>query len=333
MQETSRDQKTAAPSEHRLSARVYGPVPSRRLGRSLGVDLVPFKTCSYDCVYCQLGPTTKLTAERAPFFPVQGLLHEVIARAKASKPDFITLAGSGEPTLYLGLGELVEGIKAATDIPIALLTNGALFKEEQIRRDAALCDLVIPSLDAGDEEFFQWVNRPVNGLTLEEVTEGLVLFRESYRKPIWLEVMVIQGMTEQPKRLREIAKRAKRFKPDKIQLNTPIRPSSRDFVFPLGLERLEQLCSFFEPRAEVIAEPPRPVKRAPVAPDEAAPVLEMLWRRPCTLEDICAGLGTSAPGTLKVLEALVREGKARGLFRQGRYFFDAARGEPKGQVP
>ncbi len=319
--------------EHPFSARVYGPVPSRRLGRSLGVDLVPFKACPYDCVYCQLGPTTKLTRSRACFFPAKELLKQVIERATASRPDYITLAGSGEPTLYAGLGDLARGIKAATDIPLALLTNGALFMDEEIRHDAALCDLVLPSLDAGDEEFFQWVNRPLQGITLAEVAEGLERFREGYKKPIWLEVMIIQGLTEQRPRIRAIAELAKRIRPDKIQLNTPIRPVSRDFVFPATNERLEHLCSFFEPRAEVIAEPPRSGKRAPVAPEKAAPILEMLRRRPCTLEDICTGLGTSAPGTLKVLEALVRDGEAQGVLRQSRYYFRATRGEPEAGRP
>jgi wyosine [tRNA(Phe)-imidazoG37] synthetase (radical SAM superfamily) len=285
-----------------VASRVYGPVSSRRLGRSLGVDLVPYKACPYDCVYCQLGPTTRLTATRATFFPVRDLVHEILAKAETFKPDTITLAGSGEPTLYRALGALIGGIKAATKVPVALLTNGALFGDPEVRREAALCDLVIPSLDAGEESFFQWVNRPVEGLTLEKITEGLVLFRDAYRGPIWLEVMVLQGLTEQHRHLRAIAERAKPMRPDKIQLNTPIRPSASDFVFPVGLARLEEFCSFFDPKAEVIAQTSKGGTCAPVCPEAAAPILEMLWRRPCTLEDICAGLGTSAPGALKVLE-------------------------------
>jgi len=308
-----------------VASRVYGPVVSRRLGRSLGVDLVPYKACPYDCVYCQLGPTTRLTKVRAAFFPARDLLREVLTRTQTTQPDYITLAGSGEPTLYEGLGALVEGIKAATKVPVALLTNGALFGDPEVRREAALCDLVIPSLDAGEEGLFQWVNRPLEGLTLEKLTEGLVLFRDSYRGPIWLEVMVIQGLTEQRRHLCAIAERAEAIRPDKIQLNTPIRPSANDFVFPVGMEQLEEFCALFDPKAEVIAQPPKGGTRAPLSPEAAAPILEMLWRRPCTLEDICAGLGTSAPGALKVLESLVNEGKVHGVLRSGRYFFDATR--------
>jgi len=314
------------------ASRVYGPVLSRRLGRSLGVDLVPYKVCPFNCVYCQLGPTTRLTATRATFFPVQDLVNEILAKAETSKPDTITLAGSGEPTLYKALSALIGGIKAATKVPVALLTNGALFGDPEVRREAALCDLLIPSLDAGEECFFQWVNRPLEGLTLEKLTEGLVLFRDSYRGPIWLEVMVLQGLTEQRRHLRAIAERAKRIRPDKIQLNTPIRPSSHDFVFPVSPDRLEEFCAFFDPIAEVIAQPPNSGTSAPFSPEAAAPILEMLWRRPCTLEDICAGLGTGAPAALKVLESLVNEGKVYGVLRSGRYFFDARRdGREQGQ--
>lgn len=307
------------------SGHVYGPVMSRRLGRSLGVDLVPFKTCCYDCVYCQLGSTTVLTSKRSPFFALDETVREILVKAKASNPDFITLAGSGDPTLYCGLGALVEAIKAATDIPVALLTNGALFKDEDLRREAALCDVVLPSLDAGDEELFQWVNRPVKGLTLEEVTEGLVLFRQSYPKPIWLEVMVLRGVTEKPERIRALAERAKHIKPDKIQLNTPVRPGYRDYVFPVTPDRLEKLASLFEPKGEVIASPPAQAGSTWVVPELAEAILALLWRRPCTLADICLGLGSGAPETLKTLESLVAQGKVQGLLHRGRYFFYATK--------
>lgn len=306
-------------------SRVYGPVPSRRLGRSLGVDLVPFKTCPYNCVYCQLGPTTRHTSERAPFFPVAAVTAEVLERASASRPDVITLAGSGEPTLFAGLGDLIEGIKAASDVPVALLTNGALFRDPEVRREAALADFVLPSLDAGDDAFFQWVNRPVEGLTLDEVTDGLVRFRDAYRGRIWLEVMVLQGYTELPQHLRAIAARARRIRPDAVQLNTPVRPAVFDFVRPLPEERLASLCSLFEPAAEVIAEARRATESAPPARADAERILALLSRRPCTLEDVCTGLATVAPGTLKVLEALLREGRVSERLRAGRIFYQVKR--------
>ena len=157
-----------------LARQIYGPVPSRRLGTSLGVDLVPFKVCSYDCVYCQLGRTRWISCDREAFVPPARLVEEIRqALVQGPLPDVITLAGSGEPTLYEPLGELIRALKTLTGIPVALLTNGALFWKPEVRRDAALADLVLPSLDAGDEATFQAVNRPHPGLTLEETLQGL----------------------------------------------------------------------------------------------------------------------------------------------------------------
>lgn len=313
-------------------SRIYGPVPSRRLGRSLGVDLVPFKSCPYNCVYCQLGPTTRHTSERSLFFPVQAIVADVLERASASRPSVITLAGSGEPTLNAGLGDLIEGLKAGTDVPVALLTNGALFRDPEVRREAALADLVLPSLDAGDEDFFKWVNRPVEGLTLDEVTEGLVRFREVFRGRIWLEVMVLQGFTELPQQLHAIAARARRIRPDSIQLNTPIRPAVFDFVRPVAHDRLASFCDWFEPEAEVVAEDRAEVEKAPPVPADAGSILGLLSRRPCTLEDVCTGLGTSAPGTLKALEALVREGWVCERLWDGRVLYQVERHGGSGAV-
>ncbi len=312
-------QRQLAPS------RVYGPVPSRRLGRSLGVDLVPFKTCPYNCVYCQLGPTTRHTAERAAFFPAQAVAADVLDKVQTSRPDVITVAGSGEPTLNTGLGDLIEAIKVATEVPVALLTNGALFRDPEVCREAALADLVLPSLDAGDEEFFQWVNRPVEGLTLDEVTEGLVRFREVYRGGIWLEIMILQGFTELPQQLHAIAERARRIRADSIQLNTPVRPATFDFVRPVAHDRLASFCEWFEPEAKVVAEDPAEAKKAQPSCADAERILGLLGRRPCTLQDVCSGLGTVAPGTLKVLEVLVREGQVSERLRGGRVFYQAKR--------
>jgi wyosine [tRNA(Phe)-imidazoG37] synthetase (radical SAM superfamily) len=287
------------------------------------VDIVPFKTCPYNCVYCQLGPTTHHTAARAPFFSVADILAETLEKTAASRPDFITVAGSGEPTLCTDLGTLIEGIKTATDVPVALLTNGALFGDPEVRQQAAQADVVLPSLDAGDEAFFRWVNRPVAGLTLEAVAEGLVRFREGYRGRIWLEVMVLRDYTEGLCRLARIAWRARRIRPEKIQLNTPVRPGPLEFVQPVSRDRLAGFCGLFEPVAEVIADEETGAGTVAGASAEAERILELLGRRPCTLEDVCAGLGTASPGTLKVLSALVNEGHARHRLRDGRIFYQA----------
>jgi len=314
---------------------LYGPVPSRRLGMSLGVDVIPPKHCSYDCIYCQLGPTRTLTTERVEFFPVEEVLGEIERRLLLPPPpDVITIAGSGEPTLYSGLGTLLEGIRRLTHLPVALLTNGALFHLEEVRDEAGAATLVLPSLDAGDGHTFRRVNRPVAGLSLDQVVTGLSEFRRRYRGQIWLEVMVLPGITDEPATIAAVARQAGRISPDKIQLNTPVRPAWDDRVAPVPELRLRALCSRFTPQAEVIAEF-RPLAEE-VAGRRVLPVSEvtaLLRRRPCTAEDICAGLGFHPSAVLKALAVLEATDRVRRITREGRVFYDATPEERGGPDP
>jgi wyosine [tRNA(Phe)-imidazoG37] synthetase (radical SAM superfamily) len=166
-----------------MSSQIFGPVPSRRLGRSLGVDLVPLKTCTYDCIYCQLGRTTCKTMERKEWVPLDGVL-ESLKEKLSSKPDYITLSGSGEPTLYSRIDKLIDQIKAMTDVPVAVLTNGSLLSHEDVRKQLMAADLVIPSLDAGDEAMFRLINRPHEEISFPQMLDGLIdfaaIFAESF---------------------------------------------------------------------------------------------------------------------------------------------------------
>jgi wyosine [tRNA(Phe)-imidazoG37] synthetase (radical SAM superfamily) len=310
-----------------LRGHVYGPVPSRRLGASLGVDVVPLKVCPYDCIYCQLGPTRTLSAERSLFFPFEEVLADVQRRLRLwPPPDVITVAGSGEPTLYAGLGALIEGIKGITDTPVAVLTNGALFHRAVVRAEAARADIVLPSLDAGDEAMFQLVNRPLPGLTLEQVVNGLAAFRRDYRGEIWLEVMILAGITDTPTHVRAIASLAHRIAPDRVQLNTPVRPTFDESAAPVPGARLAELGRLFSPAAEVIADwgdrPNEAVRRAP----ESEEVLALLQRRPCTLEDVAAGLGLHPNAVVKTLAGLEQKGEVHRVLREGRVFWHAVPG-------
>ncbi|MGC8722582.1 MAG: radical SAM protein [Acidobacteriota bacterium] len=310
--------------------RVYGPVPSRRLGLSLGVDLVPFKACPYDCIYCQLGSTRRLTTQREAFFPVEGLVEEVRrALERGPRPDVITLAGSGEPTLYTPLGELIQALKAITNLPVVLLTNGALFGDPALRREAALADRVLPSLDAGDEEFFRTVNRPHESLTLESVVAGLEAFRREYAGPIWLEVMVLAGFTDREPRLRLIAEQARRIRPDRIHLNTPVRPSALGPEAIVRRERLEKMRALFTPAAEVMADF-TPARSARVRGEEDLQkgLLELLSRRPCTVEDAAAGLGAAPNEVVKALAVLEAVGRVGSRMHGQRRFYQVQGGAP-----
>lgn len=306
----------------------YGPVPSRRLGASLGVDVVPMKRCTYDCVYCQLGPTTTLTCERTAFYPVEAVAADVEEKLSSGPvPDVITVAGSGEPTLYAELGALIDRLKRLSRVPVALLTNGALFHLDDVRRDAARADLVLPSLDAGDEAMFQRVNRPAPGLSLARVVEGLEAFRREYRGPIWLEVMVLGGLTDAPREASAIARLAERVAPDRIQLNTPARPAFEASAVPVAAERLEGLCGVFSPEAEAVAEWRDAGRGAEGAglPDEGA-LLRLLLRRPCTVEQIASALGSRPNAVIKALAGLERAGRAHRVVSRGRVFWHAPGG-------
>jgi wyosine [tRNA(Phe)-imidazoG37] synthetase (radical SAM superfamily) len=285
---------------------VFGPVPSRRLGRSLGVDLVPHKTCSYDCVYCQLGATSNKTLERGPYVSISAVLREIEARLAAiARPDYVTLSGSGEPTLQTGLGVLIRGIKRISDCPVAVLTNGSLLWRADVQSELRHADLVIPSLDAGDEAMFRRVNRPVPGLRFERVVEGLIAFRRNFPGRIWLEVFLLAGMTTADEQIAQIGTLAAVIAPDRIQLNTVVRPPSEAFARPASAEELSRAVRHLGRRAEVIAER-TPANSAETAAARSEEIMALLQRRPCTLDDLAAGLSVHRLEIAKRLEGLLR---------------------------
>jgi wyosine [tRNA(Phe)-imidazoG37] synthetase (radical SAM superfamily) len=284
---------------------IFGPVPSRRLGRSLGVDLVPFKTCTYDCIYCQLGRTNKLTVQRKEWFPLDRIIEELGQRL-VSRPDWITLSGSGEPTLYSRLGELIDRIRSMTDIPVAVLTNGSLLWLEEVRRALLSARLVIPSLDAGDQSMFLAVNRPHPSISFELMVEGLAAFRKVYSGQFWLEVFVLGGHTSLRAEAEKIAACAARTGPDKIQLNTVTRPPVEDFATAVDRSRLESIAALFTPMAEVIADF-RNVHGSAEFTATRDTVLAMLSRRPCTMDEIALGLGIHLNEAAKYVEELLEQ--------------------------
>jgi len=287
---------------------VFGPVPSRRLGRSLGVDLVPLKTCTYDCIYCQLGRTTNKTVERKPYVPIDEVLTEVKSILSAGcRPDYITLSGSGEPTLHSGLGEVVRGIKWLTNVPLAVLTNGALLPEPEVRQALAEADVVLPSLDAGDEAVFRYVNRPHSSLLFERVVEGLEAFGREYGGQVWLEVFLLDGVTAIEGAAEKIAQLVREINPTRVQLNTIARPPSEDYAFAVPARTMNRLCPLFGRDAEVIADYGGTHQRTDFAA-RREDVLGLLRRRPCTLQDISSGLGLHRSEALKMVEDLTRQG-------------------------
>lgn len=305
---------------------VFGPVPSRRLGRSLGVDLVPFKTCSYDCIYCQLGRTTNKTIERRQWTPVDVVLDEVKEKI-ASKPDYITLSGSGEPTLCSRLGDLIEGIRSFTNIPVAVLTNGSLLWWKEVRQEISAAQLIIPSLDAGDARMFEAVNRPHAGLSFEQMLEGLIDLREGFSRAVWLEVFVLGGYTANVSEIQKINAWVKQINPDRVQINTVTRPPAESFAAAVDHVKLEELARLFTPEAEVIADFHGVHTQAGFAATRDT-VLHLLERRPCSLDDVAKGLGIHRNEAVKYLQELLATTCIEEVRTLNRVFYRALRTHP-----
>ncbi len=211
---------------------VYGPVPSRRLGRSLGIDPLPLKTCNYQCIYCQLGKTTNFTNERRNYYPKDEIIVEIEEAIKQNKNnfDYITFVGSGEPTLYKDLEELILKTKTFSNKPICVITNGALLHNEEVIKALLHSDIVLPSLDAGDERSFIKINRPHPDINFESVIQGFIDFRSLFKGKFWIEIMIMKAINDYKKELLKIKEKIDLIKPDKIDINIPIRPPLENWV-------------------------------------------------------------------------------------------------------
>jgi wyosine [tRNA(Phe)-imidazoG37] synthetase (radical SAM superfamily) len=300
---------------------VFGPVPSRRLGRSLGIDLVPFKTCSYDCIYCQLGPTINKTTQKRKYVPLTDVLLEVYRKIEEGvDPDYITLSGSGEPTLYSMLHDLLIAIKEKTTLPLAVLTNGSLLWDPKVSSALRNADLVVPSLDAGDSEMFRRVNRPHPELPFEKMMEGLIEFREVFTGEIWLEIVLLNEINGTTAEVEKLLPYVQRIQPERIQLNTAIRPPAESYAFPVPKDLMLRFAQMFGDQAEVIADltDTHPHQDLSVSRES---ILSLIQRRPCSLEDIVAGLSVHRNEALKHLRELLRSKIITTQSRQGVIFY------------
>jgi wyosine [tRNA(Phe)-imidazoG37] synthetase (radical SAM superfamily) len=303
---------------------IYGPVASRRLGLSLGVDLVPLKTCTYNCVYCQLGWTANQTLKRGQYVAIQEILAELERKlATGSLPDYITLAGGGEPTLNSGIGCLINKIKNMTDIPLAILTNGSLLWMREVQDEFMRADLVLPSLDVGNESLFQYVNRPHADIGFDLMVNGLAEFTERFPGAVWLEVLLLTGVTGIPSEVGKIAALTEKIKPERVQLNTVSRPAVENFAYAVDKDHLVDLSRLFTGTVEVINDSDfySPIMSANETTD--AEILALLSRRPCTVDDICAGLGLIPHDAIKRLEALAKQKAVSIICKEKRIFYQA----------
>jgi wyosine [tRNA(Phe)-imidazoG37] synthetase (radical SAM superfamily) len=304
---------------------IYGPVPSRRLGRSLGIDLVPFKTCSYNCIYCQLGETTNQTIERKEYVSIAGIIKELEQKLTCSDAfDYISLAGSGEPTLNSGIGELILKLKSMTSIPVAVLTNGSLLWMRAVRDALMPADLVLPSLDAGNERLFRYVNRAHKGINFKGMVDGLADFADRYRGEIWLEVFLLAGVTGICDEVEKIASIIRRIKVARIQMNTVVRPPAIAYAQPLSHDQMLSLKASLPGIVDLIGDAePEGWHRFSGSDSMINDVLALLSRRPCTSTDVAKCLALHLPEALKYLDSLVSAGKVAAVQLSGKTFYAA----------
>lgn len=302
---------------------VYGPVPSRRLGRSLGVDLVPFKICTYDCVYCQLGPTTLRTLDAGPWVSEGDVLRDLDLRlSRCGRVDFITLAGSGEPTLNRDLGPILRAVQRHAGLPVAVITNGSLLGRPEVREALMAAEVVMPSLDGATPGMFQRINRPHPGLSFDEMLEGLATFCGEFKGQSWLEVMLVAGLNDGDDHLEALAQRIAQIRPTRTDLNTVVRPAGEPGIAPVSREMLERVQARLPGPVEIIA----PSTGLPVGQGQdggglQAGILELLARRPCSLQDVSAGLGCAPNEALKVLASMLEQGRIECVEEGGQRFF------------
>jgi len=303
---------------------LFGPVPSRRLGMSLGVDLVPKKVCSLDCVYCEVGKTTKLTLDRKQYIKEDKIKEELKDYFENNpEPDYITFSGSGEPTLNSCIKNIIDFIKQnKPNIPIALLTNGTMLFDKDVRDAVKNVDVVLPSLDAATENAFQKINRPAKNLLISKYIDGLINFRNEFKGKIWLEVFILPDYNDSKEELLELKKAIQKIKPDSIQLNTLDRPGTVHNLRGSTRKELQAVVDLLGfDNMEIIASSPVRKNIQSYRSDMETAIVETISRRPCTLDDLTRILGLHINEINKYLDVLDAEGKIEVVEEKRGFFY------------
>ncbi len=309
---------------------LFGPVPSRRLGISLGLDLIPMKTCTLNCVYCECGRTTDLTLERKEWVPTKKVIEELDDYLQNNPtPEFITFSGSGEPTLHSGVGEILDFLtlkKKTYSFKTAVLTNGTLLNDPQVCRELLQADVVAPSLDAATGHAFKKVNRPHPKLRIEDIIAGEIAFRKEYSGEIWLEVFIVPGVNDNEQELTALKEAILQIKPDIVQLNTLDRPGAIPTIRAATREELQHILDFWQlPNAEIIAKAQTRLEKKSYRKDTESAILETIRRRPCTLNDLQEILGLHINEINKYLSVLEAKGKIKSLRQNRGVFYQISR--------
>ena len=287
----------------------FGPVPSRRLGLSLGVDILPKKTCNLDCVYCEIGPTRKYITKRAEYTPAESIMNELkkVLTEDKVKFDCLTFTASGEPALHSRLGELISYAKQYTDKPITVLTNSTLTYDEKVRNEVCQADILLPSLDSALEPSFKKINRPAPGIELAKIIYGLEKLRLQFKGEIWLEVLLVKGINDKEEEAYALKDLLDRLRPDKIQLNTVDRPPAVKDVEPVSLETIKNFAEILGPRSEIIADFNRKGSQLQSLLLKKE-IVDLLARRPLRKRDIEKLFASTTQQAKQILTQLEKDG-------------------------
>ena len=306
---------------------VFGPVPSKRLGQSLGIDTIPLKTCNWNCVYCQLGRTVPLTNKRLEYYPRKEILQEVNQTLQASNNgdiDWITFVGSGEPTLHSGIGWLIRKVKEISSLPVAVITNGSLLHLSQVREELLPADAVLPSLDAGSARSFRRINRPHGRLSFKRHVEGLIAFSQEYRGKLWVEVMLVKGLNDTQEALHELGGVLEQIEPDEIHINSPTRPPVETWVQPVDQRAFERAREILGKNVRVVASADGAYQlNAGETLDEA--IVGIITRHPISEEELIQTLEKYPQDVVKdTLDMMKESGRVQVVNRQGINFWSGA---------
>jgi wyosine [tRNA(Phe)-imidazoG37] synthetase (radical SAM superfamily) len=306
---------------------VFGPVPSRRLGQSLGIDTIPLKTCNWNCLYCQLGRTVPLVNQRRNYFLPEAILAEVQLALAAHRPgeiDWITFVGSGEPTLHASIGLLIRQVKTLTDVPVAVITNGSLLYRPEVRQELLAADAVLPTLDAGDADLYRKINRPWPELTFERLVDGLIAFRREYTGKLWIEVMLVKGLNDSEEALRAIARVVHRLQPDQVHINLPTRPPAETWVQPADEEGLMRATAILGDIASVV-HPAEGTFDLCGCANLIDAIVGIITRHPMREAELRQALERWSPQQIgEALSDLAASGQAQIVERYGARFWSAA---------
>ena len=307
---------------------VFGPVNSRRLGISQGIDLVPPKICNFNCIYCEIGATTTHTCTRKEYIPLPELLAEIDTvladRELMAHLDVFTITASGEPTLHSGIGQVIRYLKEKSDKPVVVLTNGALLYLPEVRQDLLAADIVIPSLDSAREESYRRINRPAACSPLAELIEGLITFRQEFSGKFWLEILLASKINDSPEDIAALVAAVKKIRPDKVQLNTVARPPLESFAKPLTRTELEAVARQLPGEVEILVDftTREREKFRTLSENE---IIEMLKRRPCTTTDVSEALNLDPDTTQSILQQLAASGRIIETTHDDKRYYQTSR--------